>query len=820
MSTETYEKINAKDKPIAEDFVYVYSEIEDGGFRKVSKAMLKVLLGVATKLSELENDKEFITKTVSDLENYYSKSETYSKDEIDNRISLIPRFNVQVVSSLPTTNISETTVYLVSSGDDSDNLYTEYINVNGLWEILGTQKIASVENAVLYTEQSLTEEQKTQARTNISAASAEEVGQLREQIGAFSWNRLTDKPFYSEYEEAEIFSERTFTTADLNPDLGGLIIEDFPQLVDGDTYVVNFNGVNYSCVYTGQVEEDGNSSMGFLGNQVLTGGEEDTGEPFVFGVDETGYFMEEPMAILVTMDMVDGSMTEETTWTFSIKGVLETVHKLDNKYVDSEFLFKKTIVEEEILNDERIYIPDTGIYTIDSKERNIESGMLVTVVFNGTEYNGRWKTSDAANGVYIGNMALINDGEDTGEPFLISYIYSTVSFTCNLQLYSSDYLGQYVNVSLKYETIVYNEIPLEYANSLTKQSRKKYKVSLTNKDSLIGCYEKFKSGATITDGNYELLAMSSKNDDYAEAIIGNSQKLFYVNAGYGKKRIPILTTDTDETYLSVPFIISNVNISDKVGYAIRAKKISNYQVTEWELYNPSELSGNVDLTGYVKTEDLETEVSTQLEGAKADIAQQVIDAFNGLPLFGTVDADNNIKISSMLADGEYTLVYENSDGTTTELGTFIVDGESGADSNNLIASSVDSDGQPYNSGLGYKDGYRLNSSGVEASASGKAVTGFIPVTVGKKLYGANLGWDNTEPTSNYFALYDENFTKLQSINETNMRSFGGTFDINNGGFQIYVQDSYGGVSTSNAKYVRISGTGSGANFIISNEAIE
>ena len=173
MSTETYEyeKINAKDKPVAEDFVYVYSEIEDGGFRKVSKAMLKVLLGVATKLSELENDKEFITKTVSDLENYYSKSDTYSKDEIDNRISLIPRFNVKVVSSLPTTDISETTVYLVSSGDDSDNLYTEYINVNGLWEILGTQKIASVENAVLYTAQTLTDEQKAQARTNINAAS-------------------------------------------------------------------------------------------------------------------------------------------------------------------------------------------------------------------------------------------------------------------------------------------------------------------------------------------------------------------------------------------------------------------------------------------------------------------------------------------------------------------------------------------------------------------------------------------------------------------------------------------------------------------------
>ena len=178
MSTTEFNTINAKDKPVADDFEYVYVEIEDGGFRKVKKEILKSLLNVASKLSELKNDEGFVTKVVSDLENYYLKSETYSRDEIDNKVSLIPRFNVQVVPSLPSENISETTVYLLSSGEDTDNLYTEYINVNGLWEILGTQKIASVENVVLYTEQNLTKEQKTQARTNIGAASEEVLSSL------------------------------------------------------------------------------------------------------------------------------------------------------------------------------------------------------------------------------------------------------------------------------------------------------------------------------------------------------------------------------------------------------------------------------------------------------------------------------------------------------------------------------------------------------------------------------------------------------------------------------------------------------------------
>ena len=137
--------IHAYEKPVENDFEYVYTENKDKGFRKVTKEMMKVLLGVATKLSELENDKEFIDKTVADLKNYYSKTETYSKEEVNDKISLIPKFSVKVVYALPHEDISETTIYLVPANDGDENLYTEYINVNGLWEILGTQKIASLE---------------------------------------------------------------------------------------------------------------------------------------------------------------------------------------------------------------------------------------------------------------------------------------------------------------------------------------------------------------------------------------------------------------------------------------------------------------------------------------------------------------------------------------------------------------------------------------------------------------------------------------------------------------------------------------------------
>lgn len=74
-------------------------------------------------------------KIVSDLLSYYTKA------EVDQMISTIPKFAIAVVETLPTENISATTVYLVPSGESSPNLYKEYIYVDGKWESLGEQSV-------------------------------------------------------------------------------------------------------------------------------------------------------------------------------------------------------------------------------------------------------------------------------------------------------------------------------------------------------------------------------------------------------------------------------------------------------------------------------------------------------------------------------------------------------------------------------------------------------------------------------------------------------------------------------------------------------
>ena len=96
---------------------------------------------VPTKLSAFENDMGFITNSVANLSNYYNKSNSYSKTEINNLINNISTLNISIVSKLPTSNISTSTIYLVSAGTSGDSIYNEYIYVNSKWELIGTTAV-------------------------------------------------------------------------------------------------------------------------------------------------------------------------------------------------------------------------------------------------------------------------------------------------------------------------------------------------------------------------------------------------------------------------------------------------------------------------------------------------------------------------------------------------------------------------------------------------------------------------------------------------------------------------------------------------------
>lgn len=98
----------------------------------------------------------FITNTVDNLVNYYLKSETYTRTEVNNLIASISGgLNLEIVAQLPTAS-SETyfsnshTIYMVANSSQSgNNYYDEYITIrNGTegsytysWEVIGSTQI-------------------------------------------------------------------------------------------------------------------------------------------------------------------------------------------------------------------------------------------------------------------------------------------------------------------------------------------------------------------------------------------------------------------------------------------------------------------------------------------------------------------------------------------------------------------------------------------------------------------------------------------------------------------------------------------------------
>lgn len=90
--------------------------------------------------SDIPDVSSFITKAVDDLENYYKKSETYTQEEIDQKIADLHSVSFKKVETRPETG-EMNVIYLVPNEDEEDeNIYDEYIYDEG-WEKIGSTKI-------------------------------------------------------------------------------------------------------------------------------------------------------------------------------------------------------------------------------------------------------------------------------------------------------------------------------------------------------------------------------------------------------------------------------------------------------------------------------------------------------------------------------------------------------------------------------------------------------------------------------------------------------------------------------------------------------
>lgn len=88
---------------------------------------------IPDKVSDLTNDSGFVGKSVNDLVNYYTKSQTQEL------IAAIPQFRVMVVQQLPAAG-EERVLYLVPFAA-AEGQFLEYIWVDGRFEVIGSQRV-------------------------------------------------------------------------------------------------------------------------------------------------------------------------------------------------------------------------------------------------------------------------------------------------------------------------------------------------------------------------------------------------------------------------------------------------------------------------------------------------------------------------------------------------------------------------------------------------------------------------------------------------------------------------------------------------------
>lgn len=121
--------------------------IEEGGGGGGEGGLIqKIFLnGVEQQITNKAVYLTVITNTVNDLVNYYLKTDTYSKLEVNNLIAAIQTVHLQKVETLPTEDISQTTIYLVPKSTLlTNNVYDEYINTDSTsagWELIGDTQI-------------------------------------------------------------------------------------------------------------------------------------------------------------------------------------------------------------------------------------------------------------------------------------------------------------------------------------------------------------------------------------------------------------------------------------------------------------------------------------------------------------------------------------------------------------------------------------------------------------------------------------------------------------------------------------------------------
>lgn len=156
--------------------------------------------------------------------------------------------------------------------------------------------------------------------------------------------------------------------------------------------------------------------------------------------------------------------------------------------------------------------------------------------------------------------------------------------------------------------------------------------------------------------------------------------------------------------------------------------------------------------------------------------QSVAVTMGGADVTDEAYAAGVVRIPAVTGDIVITAVAQK-DGTVDE-------SPSGEVTDNLVPTSIDTDGSIYN-GVGYQQGYRLNSSGSTSVLEGAIVSGYIPYA-GEIICIGGSAAATAGTVGNYISLYDSSFNWLNSLGFDNLNAYGASWSQSGDQYQLTV----------------------------------
>ena len=447
-------------------------------------------------------------------------------------------------------------------------------------------------DAVTYTPQTLTEEQRAQARTNIGAytkpASGIPKSDLADDVQTSlakadtalqsqtipDWNQndetapdyVKNRPFYTgDPVETVLVEESTVSFADQ----GGMYAAAFPSTFEatvGEIYKVSWDGTVYECTCVSF------SDIPVIGNLSIVGAGSDTGEPFLM--------------VVRTGEGIDiGTADTSASHTFSISGLVTEVVKIDPKYIRDMYYtgnpVETVLVEESTVS----FAEDQGLYGA-RVQSTFEAtvGETYKVSWDGTAYE--CTCASFKNRPAIGNLSITGAGSDTGEPFImvvdngrgITIVTADTSASHTFSI--SGFVQEVVKIDEKYlPNTVATKSEVEAAQTAANAAQTTAENAQTTAENAQTTAENAqttanaalpKTGGTMS-GN---LTIDTENDSYQTIISPGKMALQYVRStgdvgdelvisGLGIPRIVAREGDSDG------FKLSNMGLS--LGYTSEDK---------------------------------------------------------------------------------------------------------------------------------------------------------------------------------------------------------------------------------------------------------